>query len=526
MKVLPISNNNINLQEKQKSPNFQARINPEVLAQLKGRTKPVKDMIVKSVAGIISVPTATAAAYFLNHTDANENINELISAPDSEIKEFGDIELLKNVSSGNLYSVVTMQDKEGETILHQGFNLDTLNFLRENLSDKEFVAALSIKDDTYYLSAAGGYEGDIEYAITSPDFASLSLENTIELLSNIDANSNIIDFLKTRLEKEYFVGKPLSAAINKELCSHIMASKVSTDVETKNVVFEDLNLGTIAELFEIDKDDTGYLKLDSKYLPIASLTSLSDIMFSALRTAPILVFEELYNAINKIEDEDEKAEVLAKALLNNLELLDNERLEFIYNKSGLDMYKKIFKIDDNDGNTIFHMNGFDLRQPEVASVWTNFKQRVSSDFVADVMSMKNDEGNTPLHSDSTLTAEVIKCFDKEDSVIIKNLLVSKNNEGYAVIQTSSSMELLSDIFRKLDGKEDVLADILLAAIDQTSHEELYSFEECEALKAKILELATDSDLSIEKSIQLLESSGLEPQVLEYLKLQQQASNNQ
>lgn len=108
-------------------------------------------------------------------------------------------------------------------------------------------------------------------------------------------------------------------------------------------------------------------------------------------------------------------------------------------------------------------------------------------------------------------------------MIVKRMLTEKNDIGFAVIPCSHTEKLLSNVFNIFNSRKGDLADILLTAVNPRIV--LEGYPQSEMLKSKILELATDSDLSIEKSIQLLEASKLEPQILEYLKLQQQASNN-
>ena len=146
------------------------------------------------------------------------------------------------------------------------------------------------------------------------------------------------------------------------------------------------------------------------------------------------------------------------------------------------------------------------------------------DTVKTILSMRIDNGQIPMHrSDNARSVILNYYYDSPD--FIAEQLKSQDAEGNTPLHMTIDPDIIRHAFEVLKNEPAQLAEILM--IEDNEGDTIYraSLSDNESadtklIRDKIIELATDSDLSVEDSIKLLKANVNEPQLVEYLKLQQ------
>lgn len=512
MRILPVSNNNLYVQKRQNNPNFGARIDKTLVQQMKGKNSPLKELALKSSFGITSLPAAIVAIMSLKTENKKEVKEETAS------------------SSEMLYKTVIEQDPAyGETILHNQLSSELMDILHTKLSTDQFVHAFTIKSKFGYQPLSDKTPVLKSKMMTIINHDNMPLESAVKIIDGNELGENFNNFLSYRLEKEKQMNKPVNNHINYEIYDILREnnSVKVLDVETKEEVFYNLPVKCAAKLFKTDKDVKTLAQIDSDYLPYASAEEIQMLTLSAQEGSEY-AFTEVCEAVKSLP-EKEQAPVVDKII----DSIDPESFCFHYHTEavlenfGQETLDRFHQKQDSKGNTIMHWaaaNGdVDSDDFEYSDFVAHFNQLKSSnpELLKELMLTKNINGDIPADLHDCALRYVVNQY-KDEPEMVKKIYMNQDIDGCTILHVTQNQDIVKDAFDTLSNED--LADVL--TIKDNEAKTALAFQKDNKigsmLNDKVVELATNSDLSIDKSIDILQENDIEPQLVEFLEFQKSA----
>ena len=189
-----------------------------------------------------------------------------------------------------------------------------------------------------------------------------------------------------------------------------------------------------------------------------------------------------------------------------------------------DDLQALFDKTEADGYGIVHYLAEKMDVESIDGFLRLLDSKLDEDTVKTILSMRIDNGQIPMHrSDNARSVILNYYYDSPD--FIAEQLKSQDAEGNTPLHMTIDPDIIRHAFEVLKNEPAQLAEILM--IEDNEGDTIYraSLSDNESadtklIRDKIIELATDSDLSVEDSIKLLKANVNEPQLVEYLKLQQ------
>ena len=509
MRILPITNTTV-----QTKPAFQARIPKQLVKQMLGKTEPLTELNIKTMGIVCTVPAAAAVKLYSSDYDKKPNVDEIADV--TRVKKLPTAEELSGMDRMDVVAVARLQDEEGKTIFHHDFNPGTLQDVMNAAPCLNRAEIFSIRDNNEQTAYQANPKEELKQAIvdTAVD-GTLTAKEAVELLETNDMHNGIDRFLRARIEK----GDD-SSSINCNTLDQIEdAYRHDSDsvcIETEEALYPKLSIENAAKIFTMEHPNAQYMKLDKNYL-----LESNDTMRALLKSA---LLSDDTNAIEEVCSEF--AEENPEAIVENIDLskLEGDHIGVVSDALDEESLKKLFLITDENGDGMVHYIADGTVYDYFEEFFKLLNEKLSQDDVKEILSMKNQSGYLPI-SLSDEAANVVLDYYKNDPEFILDQFSATDNNGATALHTTLDSGALRKYFDILKDKPEELADILMIRDhdDDTVYNSLLAYDNAslaEIVKDKMIELATDSDLSIEKSINLLKRSGVEPQIQEYLKLQQ------
>lgn len=509
MRILPITNTTV-----QTKPAFQARIPKQLVKQMLGKTEPLTELNIKTMGIVCTVPAAAAVKLYSSDYDKKPNVDEIADV--TRVKKLPTAEELSGMDRMDVVAVARLQDEEGKTIFHHDFNPGTLQDVMNAAPCLNRAEIFSIRDNNEQTAYQANPKEELKQAIvdTAVD-GTLTAKEAVELLETNDMHNGIDRFLRARIEK----GDD-SSSINCNTLDQIEdAYRHDSDsvcIETEEALYPKLSIENAAKIFTMEHPNAQYMKLDKNYL-----LESNDTMRALLKSA---LLSDDTNAIEEVCSEF--AEENPEAIVENIDLskLEGDHIGVVSDALDEESLKKLFLRTDENGDGMVHYIADGTVYDYFEEFFKLLNEKLSQDDVKEILSMKNQSGYLPI-SLSDEAANVVLDYYKNDPEFILDQFSATDNNGATALHTTLDSGALRKYFDILKDKPEELADILMIRDhdDDTVYNSLLAYDNAslaEIVKDKMIELATDSDLSIEKSINLLKRSGVEPQIQEYLKLQQ------
>lgn len=509
MRILPITNTTV-----QTKPAFQARIPKQLVKQMLGKTEPLTELNIKTMGIVCTVPAAAAVKLYSSDYDKKMSVDEIADV--TRVKKLPTAEELSGMDRMDVVAVARLQDEEGKTIFHHDFNPGTLQDVMNAAPCLNRAEIFSIRDNNEQTAYQANPKEELKQAIvdTAVD-GTLTAKEAVELLETNDMHNGIDRFLRARIEK----GDD-SSSINCNTLDQIEdAYRHDSDsvcIETEEALYPKLSIENAAKIFTMEHPNAQYMKLDKNYL-----LESNDTMRALLKSA---LLSDDTNAIEEVCSEF--AEENPEAIVENIDLskLEGDHIGVVSDALDEESLKKLFLRTDENGDGMVHYIADGTVYDYFEEFFKLLNEKLSQDDVKEILSMKNQGGYLPI-SLSDEAANVVLDYYKNDPEFILDQFSATDNNGVTALHTAMDDDVLRKAFDILKDKPDELADILMIKDNNgdTIYNSLLAYDKvslAEIVKDKMIELATDSDLSIEKSINLLKRSGVEPQIQEYLKLQQ------
>lgn len=514
MRILPITNTTV-----QTKPAFQARIPKQLVKQMLGKTEPLAELNIKTMGIVCTVPAAAAVKLYSSDYDKKPSVDEIADV--TRVKKLPTAEELSGMDRMDVVAIARLQDEEGKTIFHHDFNPGTLQDVMNAAPCANRADIFSIRDNNQQTAYQANPKEELKNAIvdTAVD-GTLTAQEAVELLETNDMHNGIDRFLRARIEK----GDD-SSSINCNTLDQIEdAYRHDSDsvcIETEEAFYPKLSIENAALIFTMEHPNAQYMKLDKNYL-LDSNHTMRALLNSAL----------LSNDANAIREVcSEFAEENPEAIVENIDLskLEGEHIGVVSDALDNKSLKNLFlRTDENGDGSVHYIAAGTVNNGDFEEFFKLLNEKLSQDDVKEILSMKNQRGYLPI-TISDEAANVVLDYYKNDPEFILNQFSVTDNTGATALHTATDDDVLRKAFDILKDKPEELADILMIKDNDgdTVYNSLFAYDNApltEIVKDKMIELATDSDLSIEKSINLLKRSGVEPQIQEYLKLQQANTN--
>ena len=265
------------------------------------------------------------------------------------------------------------------------------------------------------------------------------------------------------------------------------------EVQTKSAIYPKLSLEDAAKIF---------------------VESMHALLNSAYSTDDTTCLDEICSILDltKIVENTEPV----KPELAHLETLSSYLTK--------DDLQALFDKTEADGYGIVHYLAEKMDVESIDGFLRLLDSKLDEDTVKTILSMRIDNGQIPMHrSDNARSVILNYYYDSPD--FIAEQLKSQDAEGNTPLHMTIDPDIIRHAFEVLKNEPAQLAEILM--IEDNEGDTIYraSLSDNESadtklIRDKIIELATDSDLSVEDSIKLLKANVNEPQLVEYLKLQQ------
>ncbi len=305
-----------------------------------------------------------------------------------------------------------------------------------------------------------------------------------------------------------------SSNINEFLYEEIISTDNNAlNVRTQNALYSNMPLEIAARLFKTHHIDNSYAKLDKDYLaeaPQEELEALLDSAFNHFDTVCVEANLELEKIINAIDPSKPRA----------------VHLEALTDAMSPDEIAKLYKKVDGAGNSIMHYSAF--RRPyDFRASFNILENSLDKKDIDEIMLKENNAGEIPVNTTPSYVPAktLIQYYQRmNDPGMIESIFKHQNENGDTILHYLYNTDIVPDLFNALQDNPEALADIMLTR-NNSGYTPVTKDNTQQLLKTKIVELATDSDLSLEKSISLLRENKLEPQILKFLELQNDALKN-
>ncbi len=512
MRVSPITNTT---PQPKTSPAFQARVPKNIVKQLMNKTEALQSINILSKTGIMfSVPAAAAAKLYADSSD--KQIDDSVLASLSRVEYLPSSEELEKLSDEDLINMAQVQDTYGNTIFHFDNNPETLERFLDKaphktaaevfmLADKDGYTAYISNDDSRMTELM---KDGIQKIATSGE---LSIETAIQLLFENRFNDNLIEFLKMRTQK---IGGTTSSSVNPALYKQITErNDEKLDVQTPNATYKDLPIREAALFFNTNGAEPELASLDRKYLQeMANSDEMEELLDSAFLDPESKCIQDImlsasYDTIKhridpsriKIED----IEMIIKSAPS--EKIAEKWVKDLYTKQD-DKAMGILQYSASRADSDF---GEHLK---LLGLWLEKKD-------IDWLMLNNDSINTPpmefMHGDGKAAEATIDWYKQDPKMLSK---IFKQTD---ILNMTRNTNVVEGLVEQLKDEPEELAKILGMQEELLKEKSPYT----ELLESKIIDLATDSDLSLSQSIDLLESNNLAPQLQEFLKMQFDTKND-
>ena len=473
MRILPVTNKTTPTK-----PAFQARIPKSIVKQMLGKTETLTNLDIRTTAGVVfSVPAAAASKLYAGTTD--EQVETANIPKDVKVDKLPTIEELDKLSGVEIVNVAKLQDKDDRTIFHRYFDWKHLDKFSNNAyaDDKNYV--FSLKDYAGRTAYQANPQEHLKNSIIDTAInGELSAKDAVELLEVNEISPYLRTFLKARIDKDKDNAvSHVPVSLRDEIEKAEALDDKTIEVQTKSAIYPKLSLEDAAKIFVEGLDE------------ICSILDLTKIVENTEPVKPELAHLETLSSYLTKDDLQalfDKTEADGYGIVHYLaEKMDVESIDgflrLLDSKLDEDTVKTILSMRIDNGQIPMH------RSDNARSVILNYYYD-SPDFIAEQLKSQDAEGNTPLHM--TIDPDIIRhAFEvlKNEPAQLAEILMIEDNEGDTIYRASLS--------------DNESADTKL-------------------IRDKIIELATDSDLSVEDSIKPPKANVNEPQLVEYLKLQQ------
>lgn len=508
MRILPVTNKTTPTK-----PAFQARIPKSIVKQMLGKTETLTNLDIRTTAGVVfSVPAAAASKLYAGTTD--EQVETANIPNDVKVDKLPTIEELDKLSGVEIVNVAKLQDKDDRTIFHRYFDWKHLDKFSNNAyaDDKNYV--FSLKDYAGRTAYQANPQEHLKNSIIDTAInGELSAKDAVELLEVNEISPYLRTFLKARIDKDKDNAvSHVPVSLRDEIEKAEALDDKTIEVQTKSAIYPKLSLEDAAKIF-VEDDDSGMLDLDVGYLNNSD-ESMHALLNSAYSTDDTTCLDEICSILDltKIVENTEPV----KPELAHLETLSSYLTK--------DDLQALFDKTEADGYGIVHYMAEKMDVESIDGFLRLLDSKLDEDTVKTILSMRIDNGQIPMHrSDNARSVILNYYYDSPD--FIAEQLKSQDAEGNTPLHMTIDPDIIRHAFEVLKNEPAQLAEILM--IEDNEGDTIYraSISDYESsdtklIRDKIIELATDSDLSVEDSIKLLKANVNEPQLVEYLKLQQ------
>lgn len=510
MRILPISNNNLYSQKKQINPSFGARIDKSLVEQMSKQSAPLKNLSIRTVTGaVLSLPAVFVAKMSLK--------------PEAK---FAGLDI-NSFPHNDLYNMYMEQDENGQTLAHKQLTSDILKTLIKKLTPEQFEKIVTVKDKDG-IAPLERESSKYEVLAVIND-SKMPLASAINIISTNNLDNEIKSFLQFRLEKQKEMGIPISSHVNNRMFESLMNSVPPYNVDTKTETYFELDSGTAAKFFNMSENNE-FAVIDESYFPYATVIEIEDITVGA-QSGSEKALRELFHAIKTLPVEKQAPiieEIIAR--MDKDTLLTREHTEAVREVLGETAFEKLHRILYDDGRTILHNSVYYVNSnSKTIDDSDDFKyhfdklKEFNPELLKEIILMKNKNGALDVMVRDGIVRYIFEEY-KQEPEMLKKILMNQDNDGDTFLH-NADLPMVEETFKVLNNED--LAEALSVKNDknETPMKSQDVIDDNFIYKRKILELATDSDLSIDKSISLLEANDMEPQIVEFLKLQKAALDN-
>ncbi len=513
MHILPVTNRTTLTK-----PAFQAKVPKQLVKQMLGKTEPLVNLNVKTAAGMIFTVPAAVAAKLYGAESEKETVDVREVVKTAKPTELPTLEELDNASPLAVVDAAMMQDEDGKTIFHRKFNDNHLNKFQGAASAADLKHVFTLKDNDGKTAYQANPDLRLEAAIfDTAAQGGLSAKDAVELLEENDVSPDLQDFLNARIDKyEDKVNSFVPVQILDEIERIEKSNDITINVPLQYTTYPNISMEAAATIFKWDPVEEE-LQLDMDYLEKSD-----DGIYALLNSAYSSEEKDCLNDICRTFDEHEKSRYFFTKIVENTEpdMPKQKDLEILASFLPNDNFRSLFEIKDNeDGWGIVHCIAND--DSGMSDLINLLKKEFKPEQVKSILSMKTDLGSIPMRLSDDAMLSIMEQY-KNDPKFIAEQLSTQDKDDNTPLHSLDNSVVMKKAFDILQNEPEKLASILMMTDDDnnTIYESLVDDTTLQLVKDKIIELATDSELPVEDSINLLEENILEPQIVEYLKLSQ------